>query len=76
MKTNNKHKIVLEDLVLLTILHFCENLAELGCPMNNEPDMWFRYLPLKKARKVCSKLLNIIKRNIINESKNKNITIN
>ena len=36
--------IELENLAADTILYFCENLAELGCPRDAEPDMWFREL--------------------------------
>jgi len=32
-------QIAIEDLVVLNILSFCENAAELGCPKNKEVDM-------------------------------------
>jgi len=50
----------LEKIVAKVILGFCENLAELGCPQDEEsPDMWFRYLSPKEQEKVAKKLLNI-----------------
>jgi hypothetical protein len=58
-------KIALEDIMLVNILSFCENAAELGCPKDEEVDMWIRNLAdkdLKKARKVMSKLLDIMER--------------
>lgn len=55
--------VALEDLVAETILYFCENLAELGCPQKEKnPDMWFRYLSPKEQRKVAEKLIDIIER--------------
>ena len=53
-------KIALEDMVVFTVLTFCENAAELGCPRDKEVDMWFRELPFKKARKVASKMLDLM----------------
>jgi hypothetical protein len=55
--------VALEELMLDTIIYFCENAAELGCPKNKEVDMWIRELPHKKAIKVINKLLDIIERN-------------
>jgi hypothetical protein len=56
-------KIAIEDLVAETILSFCENLAELGCPNDaKDSDMWYRYLSPKEQRKVAEKLLDIIER--------------
>lgn len=54
--------IELEKLVAFTVLTFCENLAELGCPRNTEPDMWFRNLSDKRKEEVGSKMLDIISR--------------
>ena len=54
--------VALEDLITETILTFCENIAELGCPKNEEVDMWFRYLPEDKQRNVSEKLIDIIER--------------
>jgi len=54
--------VAIEDLMAETILNFCENAAELGCPKDKEVDMWFRYLEPKDQRKVADKLLNIIER--------------
>ena len=55
--------IALESLAAFTILTFCENLAELGCPMKEEPDMWFRNLTDEEQINIGSKLLDIIERN-------------
>jgi len=56
--------VALEDLVAETILSFCENLAELGCPSSvKDPDMWFRYLSPNEQIEVASKLLYIMERN-------------
>jgi len=63
--------VALEELVASTILWFCENLAELGCPRNAEPDMWFRELDSDKQVAVASKLLDIIERFEKNEKKPK-----
>lgn len=54
--------VALEDIYAATILSFCENLAELGCPQNAEPDMWFRHLSPKEQRKIASKLIDIEER--------------
>jgi hypothetical protein len=55
--------VALEDLVAGTILAFCENAAELGCPKKaKEVDMWYRYLQPNEQRKVADKLLEIIER--------------
>lgn len=63
MKTKTKMKTVaLEDLVIITVLGFCENAAELGCPQNAEVDMWFRELDYKNQLKVSGKLIDIIRR--------------
>lgn len=56
--------VALEELVASTILDFCENLAELGCPRESEPDMWYRELPSKDQIKVASKLIEIVERDI------------
>jgi len=54
--------IAIESLVAETILSFCENLAELGCPIKSEPDMWFRYLSPEEQFEVAEKLLFITER--------------
>lgn len=62
-KTGETMKTVaIEDLIISTILTFCENLAELGCPKHAEPDMWFRYLPYDKQKAVAEKMLEIEER--------------
>jgi len=62
--------VALEDLVAETILSFCENLAELGCPSSvKDPDMWFRYLSPNEQVEVASKLLYIMERNAKNDVK-------
>lgn len=47
-----------------TILTFCENAAELGVPMDEEVDMWFRELSDKDQFLVAEKLERIMERNI------------
>jgi hypothetical protein len=59
MKTKIK-TVAIEELVASTILWFCENLAELGCPIDAEPDMWYRELSSDKQVEVASKLIDII----------------
>ena len=60
----------LEDIYASIILHFCENLAELGCPQSEKnPDMWFRYLSPKKQRSVASKLIDIEEKKYFQSSK-------
>lgn len=48
-----------------TIVSFCENAAELGCPRDQDVDMWFRYLSEEQRRTVMSKLLDIEERDRI-----------
>ena len=55
--------IAIEDLIIGTILTFCENAAELGCPRDKEVDMWFRYLSYEEQCKVVDKMIEIEKRN-------------
>jgi hypothetical protein len=55
--------VALEDIYINTILTFCENLAELGCPKDAEPDLWFRYLPHVEKVKVAQKMFEIEERN-------------
>jgi len=54
--------IALENIYASVILSFCENLAELGCPRESEPDMWFRNLTSAKQIKVVAKLISIEER--------------
>ena len=54
--------VELSELVASTILDFCENAAELGCPRNQEVDMWFRYLSPKEQVAVGQKLIDIVDR--------------
>jgi len=63
-KKNQIKTVKLEDLVVETVLTFCENAAELGCPRKQEVDMWFRYLPYEKQFKVAEKMMDIMERNI------------
>lgn len=56
--------VSLEALVSTTILTFCENLAELGCPKSAEPDMWFRGLSEKEMDAVGGKILDIQERDL------------
>lgn len=64
MTENKKINVVeMEDMIIDCILTFCENIAELGCPKNEEVDMWFRYLSYEDQRKVADKMLDIFERN-------------
>lgn len=56
--------VSLESLVSTTLLTFCENLAELGCPPDVQPDMWFRGLSEKEMDAVGGKLLDIQERDL------------
>jgi len=42
MKKIKHTKSTLEAAMLWTIVSFCENAAELGCPRDKEVDMWIR----------------------------------
>ena len=55
--------VAIEDLMVECVLTFCENAAELGCPKDQEVDMWFRYLSYEDAYKVAEKMLEIGERN-------------
>jgi hypothetical protein len=62
-KEGDKMKeVAIEDLIINTILNFCENAAELGCPRDKEVDMWFRELSYGDAYKVAEKILEIEER--------------
>lgn len=54
--------VALESIVASTILTFCENAAELGCPKDRDVDMWFRELSEDDMLKVGDKLLRIQER--------------
>jgi len=54
--------VAIEDLIVKTILTFCENAAELGCPRDREVDMWFRELSSEDQYKVASKMMEIEER--------------
>jgi len=54
--------IAVENLIISTILTFCENAAELGCPRDKDVDMWFRELSHEEATKVVEKMIEIDKR--------------
>jgi len=54
--------VALEDIYIATILTFCENAAELGCPRDKEVDMWFRELPYEEQYKVVQKMFEIEER--------------
>lgn len=56
--------VELEDLYIATILTFCENAAELGCPKDKEVDMWFRELSYEEQYKIAQKMFDIEERNI------------
>jgi hypothetical protein len=61
--------VSIESLIVGTVLTFCENLAELGCPKDAEPDMWFRNLRPEEQIKIAEKMLEIEERNLSEESK-------
>ncbi len=54
--------VSLESLVSSTVLTFCENLTELGCPIAASPDLWFRNLSEKEQDIVGGKILDIQER--------------
>ena len=54
--------VAVEDLIIETILTFCENAAELGCPKDKEVDMWIRELPYEEQYKIAEKMLDIVDR--------------
>ena len=54
--------VAVEDLIIGTILTFCENAAELGCPREKDVDMWFRELSHNDQLKVVDKMLEIEER--------------
>jgi len=54
--------VAIESLYVGTILTFCENAAELGCPQDQEVDMWFRYLSDEEQFKVGEKMIEIEER--------------
>jgi len=54
---------IIEDICMGTIMTFCENLAELGCPREAEPDMWFRTMSYEDQIKVVNKMFEINDRN-------------
>jgi hypothetical protein len=54
--------VSIESLYVGTILTFCENAAELGCPRNKEVDMWFRELSPEEQLKVADKMIEIEER--------------
>jgi len=58
-----RNVVELEDLIAETVLLFCENLAELGCPKHKEADMWFRELSDGERYYVAGKMLDIEDRN-------------
>ena len=59
------NSIELGDLMLMCVVGFCENAAELGCPRDKAVDIWIRELEAdhpKKAQKVMNKLIDIFDR--------------
>jgi hypothetical protein len=54
--------VAIENLIVKTILTFCENAAELGCPRDREVDMWFRELSSEDQNQVASKMMEIEER--------------
>jgi len=51
--------VAIEDMMADTIVSFCENAAQLGCPRNKDVDMWFRELSRDERYEVMSKLICI-----------------
>ena len=68
--------VAIEDLMIGTVLTFCENLAELGCPKDKEPDMWFRELSVRNQRKVAEKMIEIEERYSCDKTTESNQTQN
>jgi hypothetical protein len=64
-------ELAVEDLVIFTILGFCEHSKELGCPENKPIDKWFSGLSYDEAYDVARKLIDIqekqYKKDTINE---------
>jgi hypothetical protein len=51
--------VAIEDIMADTIVSFCENAAQLGCPRNKDVDMWFRELSSEERYEVMGKLIDI-----------------
>lgn len=62
-KEQQMKTVAVESLVVDSILTFCENAAELGCPRDKDVDMWFRELSYEEQLKVADKMLEIEERN-------------
>ncbi len=58
--------VAIEDIMADTIVSFCENAAQLGCPMHKDVDMWFRELSREERYEVMGKLIDI-KENLISQ---------
>lgn len=54
--------VSIESLYVGTVLTFCENAAELGCPKEKSVDMWFRELSPEEQLKVADKMIEIEER--------------
>jgi len=52
-------EIALESLMADTILFFCEHAVELGCPMNQKLDIWFRNRTDEEREDLMDRLLEI-----------------
>jgi len=51
--------VAIEDIMADTIVSFCENAAQLGCPRNKDVDMWFRELSREERYEVMGRLIDI-----------------
>jgi len=54
--------VAIEDIWISSILGFCENAAELGCPRDKNVDLWFRELEYADQYKVAEKFFDIMER--------------
>lgn len=66
MKISKEAMDRIKFVMLDTIVLFCENAAELGCPREEEVDMWIRNLAMEepdRANGAMEKLIEISRRN-------------
>ena len=61
--------VAIEDIMADTIVSFCENSAQLGCPRDKDVDMWFRELSREERHEVMEKLIDIENDSIYRECK-------
>ena len=63
VELNDTTTRIMSKIIADVVLTFCENLAELGCPQYEEPDMWFRELDKSEMESVARKMIEISRRN-------------